>query len=149
MLLTQFCGLLCGILSTGSARSIHLVLIWMSAHVCHFQVSLLLGSTHFFRSCSLLQAIQVLMSWPSWQSKTLQKCWPLGPLWIGSPSRHWRNWAVSSKRCVCYGQLTMKQIVEDIFINVNPAPVTNFTWNFIHDLCQRQSLVLMEMSNVL
>jgi hypothetical protein len=72
------------------ATSIHLVLIWMSAHVCHFQVFLLLGSTHFFRSCSLLQAIQVLMSWPSWQGKTLQKCWPLWPFWIGS--RHWRNW---------------------------------------------------------
>jgi hypothetical protein len=68
--------LLCfvGILSSGCARSILFVLIWMSAHIsCLFQVFLLLESTHFFRGCSLLQATKVVMSWPSWQGKTLQK----------------------------------------------------------------------------
>jgi hypothetical protein len=32
--------------------------------------------------------------------------------------------AVSVKRCVCCWQPTLKQIVEDVFIGVDPAPVT-------------------------
>jgi hypothetical protein len=48
--------------------------------------------------------------------------------------------AVSAKRCVCCWQPTLKQIVEDVFIGVDPAPVTfsSMSWNFIHDLCQRK-----------
>jgi len=53
---------------TGCARSIHVVLIR-----CHFQLFLLWERTHFFRSCSLLEAIQVIMSGPSWQGRTLKK----------------------------------------------------------------------------